>query len=51
MFESNIVAGSNVFFSREDDPRWDEKFVEQIQDYLRIKKYQSVVKLIIEWHI
>lgn len=37
MRNSNIVAGSNVFLSREDDPCHDPEFVEQIQDYDRIK--------------
>ena len=33
MTNSNIVAGSNVFLSREDDPRLDSDFVKQVQDY------------------
>ena len=37
MTSSNIVAGSNVFLSREDDPRQDPAFVEQVQDYDRLK--------------
>ncbi len=37
MMNSNIVAGSNVFLSREDDPRHDPKFVAQIYDYDRLK--------------
>ena len=37
MKSSNIVAGSNVFLSREDDPRLDEEFIAQIQDYNRLK--------------
>lgn len=34
---SNIVAGSNVFLSRSDDPRQDPDFIAQIQDYERLK--------------
>lgn len=41
MFKSNIVAGSNVFLSREDDPRWDSNFVQQVQDYSKIKDISS----------
>ncbi len=37
MMNSNIVAGSNVFLSREDDPCHDPDFVAQIYDYDRIK--------------
>lgn len=38
MMSSNIVAGSNVFLSREDDPRQDPEFIAQIQDYERLKE-------------
>ena len=38
MMNSNIVAGSNVFLSREDDPRRDSEFVSQIVDYERLKE-------------
>ena len=37
MTNSNIVAESNVFLSREDDPCHDPEFVAQIYDYDRIK--------------
>lgn len=38
MFKSNIVAGSNVFLSYEDNPCFDEYFIKQIQDYHRLKE-------------
>lgn len=37
MYKSNIVAGSNVFHSYDEDPRFDEYFVKQVQDYPRLK--------------
>lgn len=37
MYESNIIAGSNVFLSREEDKFWDEDFARQVQDYKLIK--------------
>lgn len=37
MSKSNIVAESNVFLSREDDPRLDASFLAQVLDYHRLK--------------
>lgn len=37
MKNSNIIAGSNVFLSHNDDPRHDPAFVSQIQDFARLK--------------
>ncbi|MCQ2495989.1 MAG: hypothetical protein MJ131_05300 [Lachnospiraceae bacterium] len=37
MFESNIVVGSNVFFSREEDPMFDQTFVDQVVEYKCIR--------------
>ena len=37
MMNSNIIAESNVFQCRENDPRQDPEFVAQIQDYERLK--------------
>ena len=37
MPESNIVAGSNVYLVRTDDPRYDPDFVYQIRDYELLK--------------
>ena len=36
--KSNIVAGSNVFRSRTDDPMQDPAFVSQVQDYPRLQE-------------
>lgn len=36
--KSNIVAGSNVFLSRTDDPMQDPAFVSQVQDYPRLQE-------------
>lgn len=36
--KSNIVAGSNVYLSRTDDPMQDPAFVSQIQDYPKLKE-------------
>lgn len=41
MPDSNIIAGSNVFLSRTEDPRWDPEFVSQIQDYKLLKDLES----------
>lgn len=38
MYQSNIVAGSNVFVSHCNDPRHDEGFVRQVQNYFRLKE-------------
>ena len=35
---SNIVAGSNVYIARTDDPRRDPEFIKQILDYDRLKE-------------
>ena len=37
MAESNIVAGSNVYLARTDDPRLDPDFIAQILDYDLLK--------------
>ena len=37
MLDSNIVAGSNVYLSRTNDPRQDPEFVEQILDHDLLK--------------
>ena len=45
MYTSNIIAGSNVYLVRSNDPFYDPEFVKQIQDYelLKfIKKRKSV---------
>lgn len=39
--KSNIVAGSNVFLSRTDDPMHDPAFVSQVQDYPRLKEIEA----------
>jgi len=36
--KSNIVAGSNVFLSRTDDPMQDPAFVSQVHDYPRLRE-------------
>ena len=42
---SNIAADSNVYLSREDDPRRDPDFLAQIQDYDRLKKIADRKKI------
>ena len=41
MPESNIVAGSNVFLFRTDQPWWDPQFVAQIDDYQLLKAVEA----------
>ena len=41
MMNSNIVAGSNVFLSRTDDPRYDPLFVAQIYDEVLLRDLKN----------
>ncbi len=41
MSESNIVAGSNVFLIRTEQPWWDPEFVAQIDDYQLLKAVEA----------
>lgn len=41
MSESNIVAGSNVFLIRTEQPWWDPDFVAQIDDYDLLKAVEA----------